>query len=558
MKRLAYTSLLLFSFCATLCAQNNPAPLVNQPLVPASAAPGSSGFTLTVTGTGFVTGAVLNWNGSARTTTVVSSSQVQATITSADVAHIGTANVTVVNPAPGGGVSNVVYFPVRQPAASVAFAPEPGVSPAAGPIAVGDFNGDGKLDIAVGQTSSDGSTGSILFYAGLGNGTFASPQTTASTLPVQSLLAADLNGDGKLDLLIGTKNGDFGPAEGIAFINNGFGHFVEKTAFGTGDFGGPLAVGDLNGDGILDVVFGSEVQGSGTVYFYLGNGDGTFTLKSQQSLNTVASISAVGDFNGDGKLDVAVPEQNQMDIFIGNGDGTFHPYVPYFVSGETGPAAAADFNGDGKLDLAMGDLTILLGNGDGTFTVSGTYGSGGSSGLAIGDFNGDGKLDVASGTVETFLGNGDGTFQSPISSPIFSGNGSSYLPFGDFNRDGELDVAISGVNSTEIVLQTNLNLSASSLNFGSHRVGTISPSQSVTLTNVSSHSLPISSIALTGADPGDFLEHNNCGAGLHAGATCTVTVAFKPNTTGNLTASVTITYSGIDSPQTIALSGFGQ
>jgi hypothetical protein len=557
MKRISILSVLLFSLCATLCAQNNPNPLVNQPLVPASTAPGGSGFTLTVSGTGFATGAVLNWNGSPRTTTVLSSSSLQATINSTDVAHIGTANVTVVNPTPGGGASNVVYFPIRQPATSVAFAPEPGVSTLGGPVAVGEFTSDGKLDMVVGQTSSDGTTGSILFYRGLGNGTFAAPVSTFSSLPVQSLMTGDFNGDGKLDVLIGTKDGAFGPAEGIVFLGNGAGHFTEKTPFGGGDFGGPIGVADLNGDGILDVLFEGEDQGNGTVEVYLGNGDGTFTLKTQMGLSTTGTYAAIGDFNGDGKLDLAVPEEDQVDIFIGNGDGTYQPLVPYSVPCQGGSVAAADLKGDGKLDLMMGDLCVLLGNGDGTFTFNAQYNDG-EGVIAVGDFNGDGKLDVVTSgdLVLTYLGNGDGTFQNAIFSGGFSAIAAN-TPFGDFNRDGQLDVAVWGNTSIQIGLQTSLSVSPNLLSFGPHTVGTTSAPQIVTLTNIGSHSLPISSIGFAGADPGDFIEHNTCGAGLHAGASCTVTVAFKPTATGSRTASLSITYTGVDTPQTVALSGTG-
>ena len=559
MKRVTFLSLVLVTLCATLCAQNNPKPLLYQPLVPASAAPGASGFTLTVNGYGFASGAVLNWNGSPRTTTVLSSGSLQATINSTDVGHLGTANVTVVNPAPGGGASNVVYFPVRQPAAAVAFAPEPGVTPLAGAAVAGDFNGDGILDLVVGQNFNN-QTGSLSFYRGLGNGTFAAPITSPSTLPVFSLMSGDFNGDGKLDVVIGTFDPNAFTAEAVVFINNGFGHFVQKTPFGGGDDGWLVGVADVNGDGILDVLFEGEAQGSGAVQVYLGNGDGTFTLKSQANENNYdANPIGIGDFNGDGKLDLAVTDDYQVDIFLGNGDGTFQPFVPYACDLScNGSITVADLNGDGKLDLIVGELTVFLGNGDGTFTPGFAYSPSGGGINAVGDFNGDGKLDVVTVgfNVSVYLGNGDGTFQNPTSSGSFS-SGATMAVFGDFNRDGQLDVVNWGSTSDQIGLQTTLGLAPGSLNFNSIKIGSTSKAQEVTLTNVSSKSLPISSIALTGADPGDFIEHNTCGAGLHVGATCTISVAFKPTVKGTRTASVSITYSGVDSPQTVALSGYG-
>jgi hypothetical protein len=558
MKRVSFLFLTLISLCAALCAQNNPIPLVYQPLVPASAAPGTSGFTLTVNGTGFATGAVLNWNGSARATTVLSSSSLQAAINSTDVAHIGTANVAVVNPLPGGGISNVVYFPVRQPAAAVAFAPEPGVSPLAGAAVVGDFNGDGILDLVVGQNFNN-ATGSLSFYRGLGNGTFAAPVTSASTLPVFSLMSGDFNNDGKLDVVIGTFDPNKFTAEAVPFLNTGTGHFVQKDPVGGGDDGWLSGVADVNGDGNLDILFEGEAQGQGAVEVYLGNGNGTFTYKSQANEdNYDAAPIGIGDFNGDGKLDMAVTDFDQIDIFLGNGDGTFQPFVPYSCYPCGGSITAADLGGDGNLDLIVGELTVLLGNGDGTFTPGFAYSPSGSGFNAVGDFNGDGKLDVVTSgpSVSVYLGNGDGTFQNPTTSGSFT-TGATMAVFGDFNRDGRLDVVNWGSPSDQIGLQTTLGLTPGSLDFGSIKISSTSKGQEVTLTNVSSKSLPISSIALTGADTADFIEHNTCGAGLHARATCTITVAFKPTVKGTLTASVSITYSGLDSPQTVTLSGYG-
>ncbi len=242
-----------------LYAQNNAVPFVDLSIRPVSAAPGSAGFTLTVNGSGFATDAVVNWNGSPRTTTFISGSKLEATINAADVAHVGTRLVTVVNPAPGGGKSNVVYFPVRAEAAAVAFAPAPTVSAPEGFSAAGDFDGDGILDLAVGTSNTDG-TGSIYLYRGLGNGTFAAPVVTSLIYPIQgSLMTGDFNHDGKLDL-VATVEVDY-EIDAVVLLGNGAGHFTMKTPFSVGDDGWVVGVADVNRDGILDVLCNAEANG---------------------------------------------------------------------------------------------------------------------------------------------------------------------------------------------------------------------------------------------------------------------------------------------------------
>src|SRR5712664_1006489 len=166
---------------------------------------------------------------------------------------------------------------------------------------------------------------------------------------------------------------------------------------------------------------------------------------------------AVGDFNGDGKLDLAVVNFGDWNIYVllGNGDGTFQvARSVYFASGGGFPwyVVAADFNGDGKLDLAVsnyGDnsLSVLLGNGDGTFQAPLTTPVGTNPAqVTVGDFNGDGKLDlavssVANNTVAVLLGNGDGTFLPPLIAPV--GANPWYFAVGDFNCDRILDLAVS-------------------------------------------------------------------------------------------------------------------
>src|SRR5207237_5389881 len=159
---------------------SNPTPKINQLLQPASSAPGGSAFTLTVTGTGFSPAAVVNWNGTARATTFINSQQLTASITGTDVAAAGTAAVTVSNPAPGGGRSNVVYFPVTSPTSSVSLRRSHwliGNRPES--VITGDFNGDGKLDLAA--SNSGDNTLSVLL--GNGDGTFQPPVTCAAGSP---------------------------------------------------------------------------------------------------------------------------------------------------------------------------------------------------------------------------------------------------------------------------------------------------------------------------------------------------------------------------------------
>src|SRR5262249_36715460 len=170
-----------------------------------------------------------------------------------------------------------------------------------------------------------------------------------------------------------------------------------------------------------------------------------------RSGNNVRNV-AVGDFNGDGKLDMAVPNSTDRDvsILLGNGDGTFTPVGTYTIDtgiGGNSPrfVVAADFNEDGKQDLAVTDsanglVAILLGNGDGSFQAPVTYGVGtGPNGMSVGDFNRDGHLDLAvansgSGDVTILLGNGNGAF--PGGTSFAAGTNPFSVAVGDFNGDG--------------------------------------------------------------------------------------------------------------------------
>jgi len=548
-------------------AAENPVPLINQPLAPDATAPGGKGFTLTVKGTGFVSGAVVNWNDSSLATTFVSHSQLTASVPASDIAAASTASVTVVNPSPGGGTSNVMFFEVTPSTSSIALSAPSAFGGVSFPtsVAVGDFNGDGKLDLAVANSSN--LSGDVSILLGNGDGTFqAAVDYSAGSLP-ESVAVGDFRGDGKLDLAVANYNDN----NVSILLGNGGGTFQAAVNYAT-TWTGPysVAVGDFNGDGKLDLVVANY---AGSVSILLGNGDGTFQAAvnySTGSFGTYSTSVAVGDFNGDGKLDLAVANSgsNNVSILLGKGDGTFQAAVNYATGTEPFSVAVADFNGDGKLDLVVANegsnnVSILLGNGDGTFQAAVDYGAGTyPDAVAVGDFNGDGKLDLVvandgSSNVSVLLGNGNGTFQAAVD--YGAGTQPMSVAVGDFNGEGRLGMAVTDyVYSFSVLLQIPLaSLSSTSLNFGNEVVGTTSAPDQVTLSNPSGLALTISSIAVTGTNTADFSQTNTCGTGLAAGASCTITVTFKPTQIEPRSASITITDNAAGSPQTIGLSGTG-
>jgi uncharacterized protein (DUF2141 family) len=354
-------------------------------------------------------------------------------------------------------------------------------------LLVKDVNGDGKPDILATNLCADGScNGSVSVLFGNGNGTFQGivPYNPGG-VDTGSLAAVDVNGDGKLDLLVvnGCSNQMTCTSGSVGvLLGNGNGTFQNAVDYASGGADSfSLAVADVNGDGKLDLLVSNQCSSTsctnGSASVLLGNGDGTFqAATAYPSAGLYATAIAVADVNGDGKLDLVVANECNNDtctngavgVLLGNGDGTFQPAVAYNPGGYRALSLAiADVNGDGKPDLLLttlcsnssctsGSVAVLLGNGDGTFQSAVNYNTGGlySGALAVKDVNGDGKLDLvvtdecqsgsecSYGFVDILLGNGDGTFQAPTTFNVPT-SGLSQLVLTDLNGDGNLDIASS-------------------------------------------------------------------------------------------------------------------
>ncbi len=324
------------------------------------------------------------------------------------------------------------------------------VNPAQGNLFVGDFNGDGKPDLAF-------SGNSTWIYLGKGDGTFSAPIAVLGclTTPATEVAAvADLNLDGDSDMLCGTS----------VLLSNGDGTFRNGGTVGTFHMEYPLLIADFNNDGIPDVLL-REVSGI-QLAVALGRGDGTFGPSTIiQSAALLVSPVIAGDFTGDGKLDLVGYSSGRAPIIVtvpGNGDGTFNTEIQTNISStnyvDGSSLSAADFNKDGKPDLMAG-AAILAGNGDGTFRFPVFIGPSsnpcgaavspsaptpcdyGLAATAIADFNGDGLPDIAAGSISgSQLQDLEGAATSQIS-----------VLLNDSPGDGFTITGVSSANYTEPV-----------------------------------------------------------------------------------------------------------
>lgn len=342
----------------------------------------------------------------------------------------------------------------------------PNVNYGAGPypmsIVTADFNGDGKVDLAtVGLRN-------VSVLLGNGDGTFQAKRdiVTGGRLSSSwSIAVGDFNNDGKFDLA--TVNNTYNVTTYYdeitmsVVLGNGDGTFQAPIIYVTRDFSwGDITTGDFNSDGNLDLVRANSLTSGVTVY--MGNGDGTFREGKGYETGPLRVYKIItADVNNDGMFDIITANygtgsnQGSVSILLGNGDGTFQESSVLEASGWVFSVIAGDFDGDGHVDLATiihdNIVSVFMGKGDGSFQTKQDYITGGTAwrgARAIGaaDFNGDGKPDLATatfGAISVLIGNGDGTFQprKDFSWPLYKVSAYVSLVTGDFNMDGKIDLA---------------------------------------------------------------------------------------------------------------------
>ena len=330
-------------------------------------------------------------------------------------------------------------------------------------VAVGDFDGDGKLDLAV-VNAGDGSVSILL---GKEDGSFKSAINFSACGNCTRIAAGDFDGDSNSDLaLLRPGNADVSDNGDVTiFFSNGDGTFHEGQVLIPGKNPSSILAPDLNADQRLDLLITNQTDNTLAILF--GNGDGTFQAPVPYATIGQPASTLLVDFDQDGLQDLAVRRNLGTDILLANGNGTFRS-GPSLTTGLFFPIAAwADFNQDGKIDylssgcdLSSCKLSVALGNGDGTFQNTRSVSSGHFGGIFIGDYDGDGKLDIAASEdtlmqIGVLLGNGDGTFQPLVGFTVASNINLNLGLVADLSGDKAKDLVTLNTDSSVGVLLNN-------------------------------------------------------------------------------------------------------
>ncbi len=357
-----------------------------------------------------------------------------------------------------GSRSYTVTVSQASPCAAPSFAAAVNYGAVAGPIrvAMGNFNSDSALDLAV--ANRDSSVVSI--FLNTGTGSFAAAANFAAGSSPTAVAVGDFNNDNNLDLAVSI----FDSANVSILLGTGTGTFGAPTNFGVGTNPLAVAVGDFNSDGEADIAVVNST--SNNVSILLGTGTGSFAAAINVAVGASPSGVAVADFNSDGKADLAVSsfDNSNVSILLGTGTGSFGPLSSFIVGFNPISIATGDFNNDSKGDLATTNYTssnvsVLLGDGVGSFGAATNFAVGANpSYVAVGDVNGDGINDLAVSVeslnkVSILPGTGTGSFGPPTG--FDTGTVPQGIAVGDLSGDGKLDLAVTNFVSTNVSVLLN-------------------------------------------------------------------------------------------------------
>jgi hypothetical protein len=333
------------------------------------------------------------------------------------------------------------------------------VSPSPNGITSDDFNADGNIDLAFTQFST---LSTVCIMLGSASGTFVASGSFTAGNGSNDLVSADLNGDGKKDLIVANSISN----DISVLLGNGAGSFSPAINFTTASGPRHLACVDFNNDANLDIVAGAANVASVTVL--MGDGTGSFSTTATFGVGSTPQGVIAADFNGDNNIDIVSANQgsNNISLLLGTGAGNFATAVNFPVSGNPRKASYGDFNNDGNMDVAVShfqfpQVSVLLGTGTGSFTPFTTYVSAIGSicyGITSADFNNDGSTDIAVpnnavSTAAVLLGSPTGTFATGVSFSVQN------VPLGitpnDFNNDGKIDLAVTNTGGSSVSVLLN-------------------------------------------------------------------------------------------------------
>ena len=355
----------------------------------------------------------------------------------------------------------LMAFPPAALASPFSTATTLSVSGTPGGVKAADLNGDGYMDIVASNSGDD----VVAVRLGTGGGSFGPVATYATDIRPYAVAIGDMNNDGHPDIITSNRTGNT-----ISYLeNNGDGTFAADSEETVGSDPVAIAISDLNRDGNLDIVVVNI--GGGTVSVILGNGDGTFQAQSTYAVGNNPSNITIGNFNGDAYPDIAVGNScagcfipynsGNVSVLTNRLNGTFNAAVNYAATRGVTGIDSADVNGDGRLDLVVSrrnsnGIGVYLGNGDGTFGALTAFGAGTQPfGVTLADFTGDGVIDAAvanggSSNVSVIPGFGNGTFDSATNYAVPTNV--MFVTNADLNGDGKRDIVTAGTTATNVYI----------------------------------------------------------------------------------------------------------